>query len=90
MPDASLMQRPANKEGAMGKQRYRAVYEYENGEVFYDPGDESDSLRKFPNQGDDFRIPGEKMIVVMRGTPRVIPDARGEVTVVPVICKPFE
>jgi hypothetical protein len=90
MQDASLAQQPTTKEGVMAKQRFRAIYEYENGEVFYDPGDESDSLLKFPNKGDDFRIPGDKMIVVMRGAPRVIPDARGEVTIVPVVCKLFE
>jgi hypothetical protein len=73
----------------MKRQRFRAIYQYENGEIFYDPGDEADSPLKIPNQGDDFRIPGEKMLVVTRGTPRVVPDARGEVIVVPVICKPF-
>lgn len=74
----------------MVKERFRAIYEYENGDVFYDPGDESDSLLKFPNKGDDFRIPGEKMLVVMRGNPRVIPNGNRDVTIVPVICKPFD
>jgi hypothetical protein len=79
-----------NKEEAIMKQTFRAIYEYENGEIFYDPGDESDSLLEFPDKGDDFRVPGEKMIVVMRGTLRFIPKGKGQVTIVPVVCKSFE
>jgi hypothetical protein len=71
----------------MENERFRAVYEYESGEILYDPGDETNSLSDFPNKGDDFRIPGEKMVVVRRGKPRVVPDGDGRVTIVPVICK---
>ena len=72
----------------MTTERFRAIYEYENGEIFYDPGDETDSPLDFPNKGDDFRIPSDKLIVIRRGKPRVIPDGNGQVTIVPVICKP--
>jgi hypothetical protein len=72
----------------MEKERFRAVYEFEDGKILYDPGDETQSLADFPDKGDNFRVPGEKMVVIRRGKPRVVPDGDGEVTIVPVICKP--